>query len=578
MVKFIIGLVTGVLLVFLSFILVFFALLRFREKPPEIASNSVLVLRLSGDVPERAPVELSSIFGSTNSTLTVSDVWMLLRKAAVDPHIRAVVLEPEGLSAGWAKLAEIRTDLEQFRKSGKPVYAFLRAPGGREYYVSLPADRIYLGDQEPVYLKGLRAEAMYFKKALDKLGVTVDVEHAGKYKDFGDMFTRSDMSPETHEVLASLVTNLYGNLVDRIAAARKKTPDQVRALIDQGPFTATQALNAGLVDEVRFEDQMWGELGDKLGARPIKAAASQYAMVPPEAAGLPGHSHIALIVGSGDIVEGGPNDDGSEEGMITAYGFNKLLRQAGGDSNIRGVVVRIDSPGGGSTASGEIWREMNLLSKKKPLVISMSDVAASGGYYMAMTGDPVVAYPQTETGSIGVVFGKPDLHGLYDKLGVTKDAVQEGKHADIDSDYTELTPDERQLLRQGIDENYRDFVSKVAAARHRSYDQIEPLSQGRVWLGSQAKQNGLVDELGGLDTAISLVKRKANIPDGENVTLMVYPPRESLFNMLLKQTQGVNVLEATRDARLREVFGRMPFHAWMKGGMLRLMPLSFDVH
>lgn len=575
MVKFIVGLVTGVLLVFLSFILLFFTLLRFREKPPEIASNSVLLLRLSGDVPERSPIDFSGILSSGNATLTVSDVWMLLRKAAVDPHIRAIVLEPEGLTVGWAKLEEIRADLEQFRKSGKPIYAFLRAPGGREYYISLPADHIYLGDQEPVYLKGLRAEIMYFKKTLDKVGVTVDVEHAGKYKDYGDMFTRSDMSPETREVMTSLVTNLYGNLVDRIAAARKKTPDQVRALIDQGPFTASQALSAGLVDGMKFEDQMWGELGEKLGVTPIKVNAAQYATVPPESAGLPGHSHIAMIVGSGDIVRGDPGDDGTEQGSITSYGFNKLLRQVGGDSNIRGVVVRIDSPGGDAFASDEIWHEMNLLSKKKPLVISMSDVAASGGYYMAMTGDTVVAYPQTETGSIGVVFGKPDLHGLYDKLGVTKEAVQQGKHADIDSDYTDLTPEERQLLRQGIDENYKDFVNKVATARHRSYDQIEPLSQGRVWLGSQAKENGLVDELGGLDTAISLLKKKANIPAGENITLMVYPPRESLLNMLLKRSQspGADMMEA----KLQQVFGRIPFHAWMKGGMLRMMPLSIDI-
>jgi protease-4 len=369
------------------------------------------------------------------------------------------------------------------------------------------------------------------------------------------------------------VTSLYGNMVDRIAAARKKTPDQVRALIDQGPFTANQALAAGLVDTMKFEDQMWGELGDKLGVTPVKVNAVQYATVPGEAAGLPGHSHIALIVGSGDIVRGGPSDDGSEEGSLTSFGFNKILREVGGDSTIRGVVVRVDSPGGEATASDEIWREMNLLSKKKPLVISMSDVAASGGYYMAMTGDAVVAYPQTETGSIGVVFGKPDLHGLYDKLGVSKDAVQQGKHADIDSDYTELSPDERQLLRQGIDENYRDFVGKVAAARHRTYEQIEPVSQGRVWLGSQAKENGLVDELGGLDTAISLVKKKANIPAGENVTLMVYPPRESLINMLLKRSQGADMLEA----RLQQVFGRVPFHAWMKGGMLRILPLPIDV-
>jgi protease-4 len=577
MVKFILGLVTGVLLVFLTFILLFFTLLRFREKPPVIADNSVLVLHLSGDIPEKPPLELPGILGGGDATLTVSDLWMMLRKAAADPHIRALVLEPESLGAGWAKLEEIRADLEQFHKTGKPVYAYLRAPSARDYYVALPADRIYLGDEEPVYLKGLRAEIMYFKKSLDKLGVTVEVEHAGKYKDFGDMFTRSDMSPETREVITSLVTNLYGNLVDRIAAARKKTPDQVRAIVDQGPFTAQQALNAGLVDALRFEDQMWGELGDKMGARPVKIAASQYAMVSPESAGLAGHSHIALIVGAGDIVRGGPGDDGSGESSLTSYGFNKLLREVGGDSTIRGVVVRIDSPGGEASASDEIWREMNLLSKKKPVVISMSDVAASGGYYMAMTGDPVVAYPQTETGSIGVVFGKPDLHGLYDKLGVTKDAVQLGKHADIDSDYTGLTPEEREILRQGIDENYRDFVGKVAASRHLSYDRTEPLAQGRVWLGSQAKENGLVDELGGLDTAISLVKKKANIPAGENVTLMVYPPRESLLNMLLKRSTGADALSAMLDARLQQVFGRVPFHAWMKGGMLRMMPVWVDV-
>ncbi len=572
MVKFILGLVTGVLLVFLTIVLLFFALLRLREKPPQISSNSVVVLRLSGEIPEKPPLDLPGILGGSPS-LTVSDVWMVLRKAAADSHIRAVAIEPESVTAGWGKLEEIRADLEQFRKSGKPVYAYLRGPGAREYYLALPADRIYLGDEEPLMLKGMRAEIPYFKKTLDKLGVTVTVEHAGKYKDFGDMFTRTDMSPETREVITSLVSNIYGNLVDRIAAARKKTPDQVRGIVDQGPFSAQQALHSGLVDELRFEDQMWGELGDKLGVKPVKVDAAQYAAVPPESAGLPGHSHIALIVGSGDIVRGDPSDDGSGPGALTAYGFNKLLREAGGDSNIRGVVVRIDSPGGEATASDEIWREMNLLSKKKPLVISMSDVAASGGYYMAMTGDPVVAYPQTETGSIGVVFGKPDLHGLYDKLGVTKDAVQQGKHADIDSDYTELTPDERQILRQGIDENYRDFVSKVAAARHRSYDQIEPVAQGRVWLGSQAKEHGLVDEMGGLDTAISLVKKKANIPAGENVTLMVYPPRQSLFNMLLKRSQSVDML----DLKLQQVFGRTPFHAWMKGGMLRMMPVTIDV-
>jgi len=194
-------------------------------------------------------------------------------------------------------------------------------------------------------------------------------------------------------------------------------------------------------------------------------------------------------------------------------------------------------------------------------------VAASGGYYMAMTGDPIVAYPETETGSIGVVFGKPDLRGLYDKLGVTKDAVERGKHAGIDSDYTELTSEERQMLRDGIDESYHDFVSKVAAARHRSFDQVEKVAQGRVWLGSQAKNNGLVDQLGGLDTAIDMVKAKAKIPGSENVDIVVYPGRRTILDILTHRPT-----DDALESKLAQVFGPVPFHAWMKGGMLRIMP------
>ena len=568
MVKFLIGLATGVILVFLSFILLFFALLRFREQPPQMSANSVLLMRLQGEIPEKAPIELPEFLGGEErSSLTVSNVWLNLRKAAADSHIRALVLEPEGLTAGWGKLEEIRSDVEEFRKSGKPVYAYLRNPSARDYYVALPADRIYLGPEDPLMLKGMRAEIMYFKKTLDKLGVTVYVEHAGKYKDFGDMFTRSDMSPETRDVTNSLVDDLYGNLVARIAAARKKSPEDVTALIDRGPFTAMQALNAGLVDELRFEDQLWGELRAALHFDPVKVSAATYSKVPMEAVGLQGRSHIALVIGEGDIVRGDPSDNGADENELTSYGFDRLLNQVANDPLVKAAVVRIDSPGGEVTASDDIWRQMTLLSKKKPLVISMSDVAASGGYYMAMTGDPIVAYPGTMTGSIGVVFGKPDLHGLYDKLGITKDAVQRGQHADIDSDYTPLTPDEQALLRKGIDESYAEFISKVAQGRHKQPADIEPVAQGRVWLGSQAKQHGLVDQLGGLSAAIDLAKKRANIPASEQVSLIVYPPKRSLIDLLTRRSHD-DMLES----RLAKVFGDVPFHAWMRGGMLRIMP------
>jgi protease IV len=571
MAKFLIGVATGVLLVFAFVFLVFFALLRFRERPPEIAANSVLVLRMSGDFPEKAPVELP--FLSQGPGLTVSNVWMALRKAAADTHIKAVVFEPESLGAGWGKLEELHQDLVEFRKSGKPVYAYLHTPGSREYYVASAAERIYLGPADQMYLKGLRGEIMYFKNTLDKLGVTVDVEHAGKYKDFGDQFTRTDMSPETKEVTTSLVDGLYNDLVSGIASGRKKSPSEVMAIIDQGLFLAPEVKKAGLIDELCFEDQMWGELRSRLKSGDLKRVkAETYVRVPPDQAGLAGKSRIALVVGEGDIVRGDPDNPTEEENALTSIGFDRLLQQVGNDSSIRGVIVRIDSPGGEVLASDEIWRQMNLLSKKKPMVISMSDVAASGGYYMAMTGDPIVAYPGTETGSIGVVFGKPNLHGLYDKVGITKDGVQRGKYAGIDSDYTPLTPDERQKLRHGIDVSYEDFVSKVAAARHRSFGQIEPVAQGRVWLGSQAKVQGLVDELGGLDTAIAMVKKKANIPPTETVMIEPYPARRSLFDVLIRRSQ-----EDILESKLSQAFHGMPFHAWMHGGLLRMEPYWITV-
>jgi protease-4 len=298
----------------------------------------------------------------------------------------------------------------------------------------------------------------------------------------------------------------------------------------------------------------------------------KYIKVPAEDAGLRAGSRIALVAGEGDIVRGDPDDEGTG-GELGSYGFNKLLRDAGADSSIKGVIVRIDSPGGEVTASDEIWREMKLLSQKKPLVISMSDVAASGGYYMALTGDTIVAYPGTETGSIGVVFGKPDLHGLYDKLGVSKDSVERGRNAGIDSDYTALTPAQRDLLKTGIDESYHAFVQKVAEARHKPYDYVEPLAQGRVWLGSQAQPRGLVDALGGLDTALSLLKKKAKIPDAENVRMVMYPARRSLLDLLFKRSGE----ESLVSAQLHRVFGRVPYHAWLHGGMLRLMPFWLEV-
>ncbi len=574
MAKFLFGLITGFVVCVLGLFLIFFALARsLRETPPAIAQNSVLQLQLSGDIPERPPMEVPFGPMAERPAPTVTGIWMTLRKAAVDSRIKAVVLEPESLSAGWGKLEEFRADLERFKKSGKPLYAFLKTPGAREYYLASAADRIYLGPSDWLNLKGMRVELMYFKNTLDKVGIEVQVEHDGKYKDFGDMFTRTSMSPETREVMTSVIDDLYGNLVGRLAKARNKTAEDMRALIDQGPFLADAALHDGLVDQLKYEDEMFGDLRRKVNAGELaKLSTGAYQKIPPGSLGLEGHHRIAMLVGDGDITRGGQDDDGTADEGIRATGFIKIMRRIGADASLDGVVVRINSPGGDAVASDEIWREMNLLSKKKPVVISMSDAAASGGYYMAMTGDPIVAYPGTLTGSIGVVFGKPNLHGLYDKLGVSEDGITRGRFAEIDSLNRPLTPPELAKLKEGIDSNYHDFVAKVAQARRRPYDQVEPLAQGRVWLGDQAKARGLVDELGGIDRALELVKQKARIPAGENVTVVMYPPKRSLLDVLFGRAQ-----DSMLESRVQRLLKDWPPEVWAHGGLLRMMPYMVKV-
>ena len=431
-------------------------------------------------------------------------------------------------------------------------------------------------------LKGIGLELMYFKNTLDKLGVKVDVEHAGKYKDYGDQFTRSSMSPETNEVMTSLVDEFYGDLVSTIAKARNKSPEAIRATIDDGPFLAKQAKAQGLVDDLRYEDEAFGEMKTTLHQAELKKTTEQeYVSVPDGAVGAGGSDRIAFVVGEGSITRGEPGTVTlSGDSGLESEAFDKMLSRVGNDKSIKGVIVRIDSPGGEVFASDDMWRAMNELHKKKPMVISMSDDAASGGYYMAMSGDTLLAYPGTITGSIGVVFGKANLHGLYDKVGITKDSVSRGRFARIASDYESLSDAEKMKLREDIDTEYEDFVGKVAASRKKPASVIEPLAQGRVWLGDQAKANGLVDELGGIDRAIELIKAKSGIAAGKKVSLVLYPAKRSVFDLLFRPNPDAEadaILSGVGWAPLRAAWHDASLRVWMRGGMLRMMPFSIQI-
>lgn len=566
--KFLIGLATGLVLAVVAALLSLLAVARLAESKPSVSGGSTLVLKLQGEIVEKPGMEIPLPFYEEQAPPTVYDIWSALDRASNDPRIEAVLLMPRRPAAGWAKLQEIRDSLLRFRKSGKPVIAWLSAPGARDYYLATAADKIYMSREDYLDLKGLRIEALFLKATLDKLGVQAEVEHAGRYKDAGEMLTRTSLSPESKEVLNSILDGVFGGLIQAIAESRRKEPAEVRALLDRGPFLAEKAKAEGLVDELWYEDQVAADLRGKLKQKELKRIGFRDYL---KATGAgEGKKRIALLVGEGTILRGEGDDP------ICAVSFNRLLRKVGDDPSIAAVILRIDSPGGDGIASDEILREVRLLGKKKPLVISMSDLAASGGYYIASSGDPILAYPGTMTGSIGVIFGKLNLKGLYDKLGVQKEILTRGRFADVDSDYKPLSPEGRAKLREALDQMYRSFLARVAESRKRKVEEIEPLAQGRVWLGAQAKQNGLVDELGGLDKAVEIAKMRAGIRKEEKTRIVIYPPKKSIFERLLSKPVETST-EVRFVSELRKVSPGFDLRLWAQGGLMRVMPYGIEV-
>jgi protease-4 len=568
--KFLIGIFTGLVLAVLTGVVLIFSALRLGERRPTIPDGATLVLNLDGDIPEKQPVEIPIPFFGSSDTFTVVDAWRGLRAAATDSRIKAVILQTGRAGAGWGKLQELREGLQVFKQSGKPLVAIMRSPKSREYYLATAADRIYMTPEDLFDVKGLRAEVMFLKNALGKIGVAVEIEHRGKDKDAGDMFSQTSMSPESREVIDSILDGVYSQLLTTYAEGRNKSIQEMRALIDQGPYTARQAVAKGLIDSLRYDDQVQGELKDRLKQKDLKRI-SFYDYIRSLTPAKSAKKRIAYIVGEGAIARGqGTDAMGTDEGF-TSGAFIKMLRRVSGDDSIGGVILRVDSPGGDAVASDEMLREVRLLSKKKPTVISFSDYAASGGYYIAMTGDPIVSYPNTVTGSIGVIYGKVNLRGLYDKLGVNKEILVRGANAALDSDYTPMTQEAREKLREGIDEIYREFVSRVAEGRKRKWEEIEPLAQGRAWLGSQAKQNGLVDELGGIDRTVALIKAKTGLKPEDRIELVPYPPKRTIFDQYLKSNADQSV-----EARVSQLLG-FDYKVWLTGGIMRMMPYSIDI-
>lgn len=494
------------------------------ERPPSVQQGTTLVLPLSGVIAEG---HAGTFEPFAPAPLTTFAIWDVLRKAAADERIAAILLEPDKPQAGWAKLTEIRDAIRQFRKTGKPVHASLRTATLRDYYVASAAERISAVPGDFVDVKGLRVDLLYARKALDKFGILPEFEAVGKYKDGADTLTRSSMSAGTREVMEGLLDARMQTFVQAVAEGRKKTGEEIRRLIDQGPFLTAEAMGAGLIDAAEFPDQVEASLASRLGQKElIKLQASDYQRVPASKFGLEDGPMIAILAAEGDILRH-PIPYFAED-TLEPDAMRSHIRKLRDDAGIKAVVLRIDSPGGDAIAAEEILRELRLLAAKKPLIVSMSDVAASGGYAIALAGKRLLADAESVTGSIGVFYGKVVLSGLYEKLGLTTETLARGKHAEIDSEFAALTPESRAKLRQMIEKTYREFVVQVAQARGRKTEEVEAVAQGRVWLGSDAVKNGLIDEIGGLGRAIEVAAKEAGLPAGAKPRLKLYPPRPGL--------------------------------------------------
>ena len=499
------------------------------RRPPYAA----LKLELGGELPEQTS-DFRFPLRRQRPTQDLFGLMSLLRGARQDPGLRAVWVSAATVRAGWAKVQELRRGLAAVRQAGKPVWVYLSRGGLPEYVLASAASRVILAPAGTLDIAGLSSEVTFFGGALRRLGIEPQVVQLGRFKSGGEVFTRSDMSASHSEMLEGLVDDLYDQLVAAVADGRGLPAAAVRQLLDRGPFTADEALAAGLVDAVQYEDEAEAGFRAAFDEAPFIEGAA-YAVRRTRAARRAVLRHERPVIGllhlTGTVKMGeslpGP-EAMSATGVTAVVRDLKTLRER---ADIGAVVLRVSSPGGSGLASDLIWREVVRTRESKPVVVSLGDVAASGGYYAAVAARPVVADGATITGSIGVLAGKAVLRGAYDQLGVTKEVVRRGRHAGLYSDYVRLGPEERDRLRAEAESFYQRFVDKVAAGRALSPAAVESAAQGRVWTGRQAHALGLVDLLGGLERALDEAKVLLGIGRDEPVAVDRYPRPRRLWRL-----------------------------------------------
>lgn len=514
------------------------------EKP----TPPILVdLTLKGAIPEPpGPVGLEGTPLKDN----LKSLLDRIRQAKADPEVKGLVVRLRDLSIGLAKAHELREALADFRESGKKSFALIEQAGNAEYFIATAADEILMPESGTLMIHGLAAEVVFFKKAFEKFGIQADMLQVGKYKAAAEPFTRSEMSPAFREEMASVLADNYAILAEAIAERRNVSVEQAKALLDGGPYTPEAAKKAGLIDTIAYPDEVEKRLADSLDVKDVKLAKkygkdtkktdySGFAGFMKMLQALSGESvkkaesdkpKVALIYATGTIQSGKSSSGGLTGGEV--MGSDSIiadLKKAAEDKTVKAIVLRIDSPGGSALASDLIWRQ--IVTIDKPIIASMSDVAGSGGYYIAVGADKIYAEPGTLTGSIGVVGGKIAVGGLLDRLGITTDTVTVGENGLMDSMFRPFSDEEKEAVHAMMRETYKQFVGKTAEGREMEFSRVEELAGGRVYSGRKAKELGLIDEVGTLADALADARQQAGMEEDET-DLLILPESKGFLEDL----------------------------------------------
>ncbi len=576
------GLVIMTVLVFLIFMGIIAA--STSKDPVEVKENSLLVAKFNAKIMDRANEDPFALLFSGNfmydEIMGLNQILKDLDKAKADDNIEGIFMRLGAVSAGIATLGEIREAMLDFKESGKFIYAYSDAYTQKSYYLASVADSVFMTPEGMFLFNGMSAEVMFYKDALEKVGVEMQVIRHGSYKGAVEPFLRNDLSPENREQIESYVGALWGKIVEDISVSRGMSVEKLNRIADDlSTIDSDQLVETGMIDGLIYYDEMLTLMKGKLGVEEeddLEAVSlKSYKDAPVKEKKKYSKDKVAVIYAMGSVVDGNAG-----EGYISSERISKAIRKARRDKSVKAIVFRINSGGGSGSASDVIHREVMLAAKEKPVVASMGDVAASGGYYIAAPADTILASPGTITGSIGVFGLFPNVQKLMnDKIGVTTDVVKTNENSNILTAMDPLDPDERVIVQKMIDDFYVNFVNIVAEGRGKSYDEIDAIAGGRVWAGSNALELGLIDMYGGLEKSIEVAAEMAGLEDYRVQSL---PRLEDPMAAIMKQLTGGSMVRT--DRILQRELG-LSYRHYRKiqdiqkmHGIQAIMPYEIELH